>query len=102
MRGPWIGITMIEVGGASTCGGLEAEGQEYFALCLSPSFLRINSVILKSVPGSDSKPTPQGERSWTKRNAFSLLIPHDSNTSNEIFHHSFSPAHYPQGQRIIQ
>ena len=29
------------------CGGLEAEGQKYFALCLSPSFLRINSVMLK-------------------------------------------------------
>jgi hypothetical protein len=47
MMGSWIGITLIEVGGASACGGLEAEGQEYFALCLSPSFLRINSVILK-------------------------------------------------------
>ena len=43
----WIGIALIEVGGASACGGLEAEGQEYFALCLSHSFLRINSVILK-------------------------------------------------------
>jgi hypothetical protein len=40
MMGPWIGITMIEVGGASACGGLEAEGQEYYALCL-------NEVILK-------------------------------------------------------
>ncbi len=47
MMGPWIGIALIEVGGASACGGLEAEGQESFALCLSPSFLRINSVKLK-------------------------------------------------------
>jgi hypothetical protein len=30
----WIGIPLIEVGGASVCAGLEAEGQEYFALCL--------------------------------------------------------------------
>jgi hypothetical protein len=93
MMGSWIGITLIEVGGASTCGGLEAEGQEYFALCLS-------EVILKFVPGSDSKPTPQGERSWTKRNAFSLLIPHYSITPT--FHHSISPAHYRQGQRTTQ
>ncbi len=32
--GSWIGIPLIEVGGASACGGLEVEGQEYFALCL--------------------------------------------------------------------
>ena len=47
MMGSWIGIILKEVGGASTCGGLEAEGQEFFASCLSPSFLRINSAILK-------------------------------------------------------
>jgi hypothetical protein len=35
MMGSWIGITLIEVGGASACGEVEAEGQEYFALCLS-------------------------------------------------------------------
>jgi len=32
--GSWIGITLIEVGGASAWGGLEAEGQEYFAVYL--------------------------------------------------------------------
>ena len=37
--GSWIGITLIEVRGASACGGLEAEGQEYFALCLSEALL---------------------------------------------------------------
>ena len=63
MMGSWIGITLVEVGGASACTGLEAEGQEYFALCLSPSFLRINSVILKLAPWSGGKPIPQGERS---------------------------------------
>jgi hypothetical protein len=63
MMGSWIGITLVEVGGASACTGLEDEGQEYFALCLSPSFLRINSVILKLAPWSDGKPIPQGERS---------------------------------------
>jgi hypothetical protein len=47
MMGSWIGITLIKVGGASAFGGLEAEGQKYFALCLSPSLLRINSMILK-------------------------------------------------------
>ena len=30
----WIGITLIEVGGASACNGLEAEGQESLASCL--------------------------------------------------------------------
>ena len=48
--GSWIGISLVEVGGASACTGLEAEGQEYFALCLSPSLLRINLVILKLAP----------------------------------------------------
>ena len=39
MMGSWIGITLIEVGGASVYDGLEAEGQEYFALCLSETLL---------------------------------------------------------------
>lgn len=57
--GSWIGITLIQVGGASACGGLEAEGQEYFALCL-------NEVILKqSAPES-------------KVMLFPLFIPHYS------------------------
>jgi hypothetical protein len=60
MMGPWKGIGLIEVGGASTYGGLEAEGREYFALAAGPSFLRTNEVILKVVPGSYSKLTPQG------------------------------------------
>jgi hypothetical protein len=38
--GLWIGITLKEVGGASTCGGLEAEGQEFFASCLSEAILK--------------------------------------------------------------
>ena len=32
----WIGITLIEVGGASACSGCEAEGQESFASWLRP------------------------------------------------------------------
>ncbi len=52
MMGSWIGITLIEVGGASACGGLEAEGQEYFALCLSEALLnqkcRLRSGTTKS------------------------------------------------------
>jgi len=63
MMGSWIGITLVGVGEASACTGLEAEGQEYFALCLSPSFLRINSVILKRAPWNGGKSIPQGERS---------------------------------------
>jgi len=49
--GAWIGITLKEVGGASTCGGLEAEGQEFFAPCLSEAILK------------RSAPEPQGARS---------------------------------------
>jgi len=37
--GSCTGITLIEVGGASACGGLEAEGQEYCALCLRKALL---------------------------------------------------------------
>jgi len=33
MIASWIGITLIEVGGAPACSGLEAEGQESFASC---------------------------------------------------------------------
>ncbi len=40
MMGSWIGITLIEVERASASGGVEAEGQEYFALCLSEAILR--------------------------------------------------------------
>jgi hypothetical protein len=40
MKGLWIGITLKEVGGASACGELEAEGQEYFVLCLSEVILK--------------------------------------------------------------
>jgi hypothetical protein len=59
----------MEVGGASACGGLEAEGQEYFALCLS-------EVILKR-----SAPEP-------KVTLFRFGYP--------IFHHSNIPSvHYP-------
>ena len=35
-----IGITLKEVGGASTSGGLEAESQEFFAPCLSEAILK--------------------------------------------------------------
>ena len=38
--GSWIGITLKEVGGASACGGLEVEGQEFFASCLSEAILK--------------------------------------------------------------
>jgi len=34
-----MGITLKEVGGASAYGGLEAEGQELFASCLSEAIL---------------------------------------------------------------
>jgi hypothetical protein len=40
MMGSWIGITLKEVGGASASGGLEAEGQEFFASCLSEAILK--------------------------------------------------------------
>ena len=34
MMGSRTDITLMEVGGASACGGLEAEGQESFVSCL--------------------------------------------------------------------
>jgi len=40
MMGSWIGITLKEVGGASSCGGLEAEGQEFFASSLSGAIIK--------------------------------------------------------------
>jgi len=40
MMGSWIGITLIEVGGASACSALEAKGQESFASCLSEAILK--------------------------------------------------------------
>jgi len=36
IMGSRIGITLIEVGGASACSGLEAEGQQSFASCIKP------------------------------------------------------------------
>ena len=39
MMGSRIDITLREVGGMSACGELEAEGQEYFALCFSEALL---------------------------------------------------------------
>jgi len=40
MVGSWIGITLKKVGGASASGGLEAEGQEFFASYLSEAILK--------------------------------------------------------------
>jgi hypothetical protein len=40
MMGSWIDITLKEVEGASASGGLEAEGQEFFASCLSEAILK--------------------------------------------------------------
>jgi hypothetical protein len=40
MMGSWIGIALKEVGGASVSGALEAEGQEFVALCLSEAILK--------------------------------------------------------------
>jgi hypothetical protein len=59
MMGLWIGITLKEVGGASACGGLEAEGQEFFALCLSEAILKrsapepkgpLSQVLIPDIP----------------------------------------------------
>jgi len=56
----WIGITLKEVGGASACGGLEAEGRKSFALCL------------KSFVPQDKLSDPQTECSLGKNNGFSF------------------------------
>jgi hypothetical protein len=71
MMGSWIDITLKEVGGASASGGLEAEGQEFFASCLSEAILK------------RSAPEPKGPLSQ-------LLIPNIPS-----FQHSINPsAHY--------
>jgi hypothetical protein len=54
MMGSLIGITLKEIGGASACGGFEAEGQEFVASCLSET-------ILKLAPWSGGKSIPQGD-----------------------------------------
>ena len=55
--GSWIGITLIEVGGASACGELEAEGQEYFALCLREVILKRSAPEPKVPPFRFLTPT---------------------------------------------
>jgi len=50
--GSWIGITLKEGGGASASGGLEAEGQEFFASCLSEAILK------RSAPGPKGPLSP--------------------------------------------
>jgi hypothetical protein len=67
-------ITLKEVGGASACGGLEAEGQEFFASCL------------RSFVPQDKLSDPQAKRSLTKRNTFSAFDTQYSNIPS--FHRS--------------
>jgi hypothetical protein len=74
MMGSWRGITLKEVGGASACGGLEAEGQGLFASCLSEAILK------------RSAPEPKGPLSQ-------LLIP-----NIPTFHHSIVPYGLFRGQ----
>jgi hypothetical protein len=59
MMGSWIGITLKEVGGASACGGLEAEGHEFFASSLSEAILkrsapepkgRLSQLLIPNIP----------------------------------------------------
>jgi hypothetical protein len=52
-----VGITLIEVGGAFACGELEAEGQEYFALCLSEVILKRSAPGPKVLPFRFLTPT---------------------------------------------
>jgi hypothetical protein len=59
MMGSWTGITLEEVGGASACGGLEAEGQEFFASCLSEAILKRSAPEPKGALSPLSMPTVQ-------------------------------------------
>ena len=52
-----MGITLIEGGGASACGGLEAEAQESFALCLSEAILKRSAPETKVTLSPISIPT---------------------------------------------
>ena len=78
----WIGITLIEVGGASACGGLEAEGQEFFSPCLSGAILK------------RSAPEPKGPLSQ-------LLIPNIPTFHGSIGFHSRSELVFPLSQRSL-
>jgi hypothetical protein len=112
--GPWIGIALIKVGGASACGGLEAEGQESFALCLrsfvpqgklsdtqarrSRAESKVFSVFYVQysiIPTFHQSIVPLFHHSITP--FLPVFPPHYSITPT--FHHSISPAHYPHGQR---
>jgi hypothetical protein len=52
MMGSRIGIALKEVGGASASGGLEAEGQEFCASCLS------EAIFKRSAPESKGALSP--------------------------------------------
>jgi hypothetical protein len=87
MMGSWIGITLIEVGEASACGGLEAKDQEYFTLCLR-SF----------VPQGKLSDT-QARRSRTESNVFSVF---DAQYSTiPTIHHSNSSKDFAHGRDIL-
>ena len=79
MMGSWIGITLIEVGGASACSGLEAEGKESFASCLRSFVPQDKLSDPKACPVEWRKAYSTGERSHSKSNAFSFLIPNIDN-----------------------
>jgi hypothetical protein len=95
MMGSWIGITLIEVGEASACGGLEAKGQEYFTLCLR-SFVSQGKL-------SDT----QARRSRTESNVFSVfdahysIIPTFHQSIVPLFHHSNSLKDFAHGRDIL-
>ena len=98
--GPWKGIGLIEVGGSSTYGGLEAEGQEYFTLCLSSFVPQDKLSDPRACPVEWQQAYSTGLALLDQKYRFFASYPHYSITPT--FHHSISPAHYPQGQRITQ
>jgi hypothetical protein len=62
----WIGITLIEVGGASACSGLEAEGQESLASCLSEALLKQKycfSFLIPNIPSFQHSVNPSAHYS---------------------------------------
>jgi hypothetical protein len=95
--GSWIGIPLIEVGRASACGGLEAEGQKYYALCLR-SFVPQDKLSDPQACPVEWRQVYSTERALlNQKYRLSAFDTHYSN--NPTFHHSMWKAQIYRGKQ---